>query len=191
MVEGDTNECWVAQKFRCAPDWREECHRHLWTICWKGNMIPPKTSRRVERANIAQERGGDTVSKKMQIPKRMLSDVGIIITGRVRNCDNEMQLIMKIQTELPNGQVEFLNVLVDTGAEANLVKIGKMPRHLVYAPRKPLNFVTASGQRLRGGDTCIDLTLESMQKVNGNDVPDLLRKRSMFYEADIRVDVQE
>ena len=81
----------------------------------------------------------------MQIPKRMLSDVGVFVTGRVRNCDNEMQLIMKIQTELPNGQVEFINVLVDTGAEANLVKIGKMPRHLVYAPPKAPQF--CDGQR--------------------------------------------
>ena len=112
----------------------------------------------------------------MQIPKRMLSDVGIFVTGRVRNCDNEMQLIMTIQIEVPNGQVEFLNVLVDTGAEANLVKIGKMPRHLVYVPPKPFNFVTASGQRLRGGDTCIDLTLDFMQMVNGKYLPDLLRK---------------
>ena len=81
----------------------------------------------------------------------MLSDVGIFVTGQVRKCKEEMQLLMKIQTELPNGQIEFLDVLVDTGAEANLVKLGKMPKHLVYVPPKPLKFITASGHRLRGG----------------------------------------
>ena len=144
------------------------------------NDAPPRPPEELSGPISPRRGGGDTVSKRMQIPRHMLSDVGIFVTGRVRNCDNAMQLIMKIQTELPNGQVEFLNVLVDTGAEANLVKIGKMPRHLVYPPPKPLNFVTASGQRLRGGDTRIDLTLEFMQRVNEKYLPDLLRKTSMF-----------
>ena len=80
------------------------------------------------------------------------------------------------------------DVLVDTGAEANIVKLGKLPRHLVYAAPKALKFVTASGQRLRGGDTCIDLNLEFMQEVDGKILPEVLRIRTTFFEADIRVD---
>ena len=52
----------------------------------------------------------------------MLSDVGIFVAGKVRTCGDDLQLLMKVQTALPNQQIEILDILVDTGAEANLVK---------------------------------------------------------------------
>ena len=58
---------------------------------------------------------------------------------------------MKLPVFLPNGEAQFLKVLVDTGAEANLVRINLLPNHLFFSAPKPLNFVTASGQRLGGG----------------------------------------
>ena len=81
----------------------------------------------------------------------MMRDVGIFQAGRIKNCGNALQLLMKVQSELPNRELQNLDVLVDTGAEANIVRLGKLPRHLVYAAPKALKFVTASGQRLGGG----------------------------------------
>jgi hypothetical protein len=125
---------------------------------------------------------------ELQIDTRLLQDVGVFQSGGVRNCGDNLQLLMKVQVELSNGQVEWLEILVDTGAEANLVKLGRLPRHLVYAAHKPLKFVTASGQRLEGGDTCAHLFLEFVQVVEDQMLPELLHRGAMFYEADIKVD---
>ena len=133
-------------------------------------------------------KGEGTSLKEVKVLPRMMMDVGIFQAGQIKKCGNALQLLMEIQTELPNRQLQVLDMLVDTGAEANIVKLGKLPRHLVYAAPKPLKFVTARGQRLRGGDTCIDLHLEFVQEVDGKFLPDVLRKKVTFFEADIRVD---
>ena len=124
----------------------------------------------------------------MEVETRLLQDVGVFQAGQIRNCGSKWQLLMNIQVELPNGVVQKLDILVDTGAEANLVKLNRLPRHLTYAAGRPLKFVTASGQHLDGGATCVDLTLEFMQVVAGEVLPDLLRREATFYEADIKVD---
>jgi hypothetical protein len=96
-------------------------------------------------------KGEGTSLKEVKVLPRMMMDVGIFQAGQIKKCGNALQLLMEIQTELPNRQLQVLDMLVDTGAEANIVKLGKLPGHLVYAAPKPLKFVTASGQRLRGG----------------------------------------
>jgi hypothetical protein len=126
--------------------------------------------------------------RHVEVATRLVQDVGVFQAGQIRNCGNKWQLLMNIQVELSNGVVQKLDILVDTGAEANLVKLNRLPRHLTYAAGRPLKFVTASGQHLDGGATCVDLTLEFMQVVAGEVLPDLLRREATFYEADIKVD---
>ena len=92
-----------------------------------------------------------TSLQEVKVLPRMMMDVGTFQAGQIKKCGDALQLLMKIQTELPNRRMEILDLLVDTGAEANIGKIRKLYRHLVYAAPKPFKFVTASGQRLRGG----------------------------------------
>jgi hypothetical protein len=99
-----------------------------------------------------------------------------------------MQLIMKIPAYLFNGEKVVLKVLIDTGAEANLVRKGLISGHLFGAAPKILRFITAGGQVLPGGDRTIELDLEFTQVVNGVELPQTREYRTMFYEAAIKVD---
>ena len=45
---------------------------------------------------------------------------------------NNMQLLLKVPALLSNDEKKCLEILVDTGAEANLVRIGLLPDHLFF-----------------------------------------------------------
>ena len=61
-----------------------------------------------------------------------------------------MQLMLRVDTTMNNGEIKTLDILIDTGAEANLVRTGLVPRHLTTIARTRLNLVTANGQTLGG-----------------------------------------
>ena len=42
--------------------------------------------------------------------------------------ENELQLVLELKTELEGGERRNLKVLVDTGAEANLIRTGLVPK---------------------------------------------------------------
>ena len=61
-----------------------------------------------------------------------------------------MQLLLKVPVLLSNDEKRYLEILVDTGAEANLVRIGLLPDDLFFTAARILKFLTANGQRLAG-----------------------------------------
>jgi hypothetical protein len=71
--------------------------------------------------------------------------------GGARKVGKERQLLLKTDVELRNGDIQKMDILVDTGAEANLIRKGLISNHLTYVARKPLKFATANGQSLGGG----------------------------------------
>ena len=78
-----------------------------------------------------------------------------------------------------------MDILLDTRAEANIIRKGLVSNHLTYVARKPLRFATASGQSLGGGDTCVKLKVR-LQSDQSQD--DWFEYEVEFYEASIRVD---
>ena len=89
-------------------------------------------------------------SDKVVLRARMLQKVNFKGKGR-KVAKGDRQLVMRTTAILPNGKEQVLNVLVDTGAEACLVRKGLMPEHLTHLAPKPLKFETADGQPLKGG----------------------------------------
>ena len=95
----------------------------------------------------------------MQIPRkktvflasRLLRPINSYVIGSCNRVSQNLQLMMKIPVTLPNGDTQTLRILVDTGAEANLVRINLLPSHLFYGPNL-LNFVAANGQSFGGGN---------------------------------------
>ena len=77
-----------------------------------------------------------------------------------RKFSKDRQLLIRTDAILLNGECRSLKVLVDTGAEANLVRQGLLPEHLTYPATKPLRFETANGQALGGGNVCTRLKLK-------------------------------
>ena len=71
--------------------------------------------------------------------------------NQVRSYNGALQLILQVGAKLANGQCKQIKILVDTGAEANLIKTGIIPPHLTFPAVKSINLVSANGQPIRGG----------------------------------------
>jgi len=111
----------------------------------------------------------------------------MVVVDKVKTNGREAQLTLKVRVEFPSGFRKILTILIDTGAQANLLREGIIPHSEFSRAEERLHFSTANGQCLRGGDREVDTRL-------------LLRKKSergvffdypveaKFYEADIHVD---
>ena len=86
------------------------------------------------------------------------------------------------------GSEKNLIVLVDTGAEANLIRRNVLSESHMFLAAEPLNFVTANGNPLEGGKRCANLQLTFQQKVEGQFLSPTKIFSGQFYEADIGVD---
>jgi hypothetical protein len=82
-----------------------------------------------------------------------------LIVDSIRASGGNLKLTMDIFARLPSGRGQVLRVLIDTGAEANLVKEGLLPKGEFTQAEKRLHFTTANGQPLRGGDTIVNVDL--------------------------------
>lgn len=72
---------------------------------------------------------------------------------------NELQLILRLSVWLPDQTERRLSVLVDTGAEANLIRSGLVPEHLHEVSTDPLSLRMATGQELQGGRRVVETNL--------------------------------
>ena len=57
---------------------------------------------------------------------------------------------MNLEVQLSNGETKLMRTLIDTGAEANLIRTGFVPHHITFAARKVLNLIAANGQKIKG-----------------------------------------
>jgi len=101
---------------------------------------------------------------------------------------DKVQLVMEIPAVLPNGETKNLRILIDTGAQANLVRTGLIPRHLFYGAPRVLKLITASGQRMEGGERVVDVNLEFSMEKNGHQQEEKVQFPTTFYEAAIKMD---
>ena len=65
--------------------------------------------------------------------------------------ENELQLVLELKAELEGGERRNLKVLIDTGAEANLIRTGLVPKRFTRPAHKVLELVAVNGQILQGG----------------------------------------
>jgi hypothetical protein len=125
---------------------------------------------------------------KVSIPKRLLMQACQYRVGRVKTLGDEKQLCMNVLAILPNGDRKPIKVLIDTGAEANLIKRGLISSECFTSARSPVNLVAANGQVLEGGKREICLKFDLRQIRDGNELKDKYRCKTSFFEADIQVD---
>ena len=102
--------------------------------------------------------------------------------------ENELQLVLELKTELEGGERRNLKVLVDTGAEANLIRTGLVPKRFTRPAHKVLELVAVNGQVLQGGKTTAYVKVYFTQEVNGEVQGKELDFDVTFWEADIEVD---
>jgi hypothetical protein len=61
------------------------------------------------------------------LPNRLLLDKNRYQIGRIRTIGDDKQLCIRVMAILPNGERKPMKVLIDTGAEVNLIKLGLFP----------------------------------------------------------------
>ena len=111
-----------------------------------------------------------------------------IVVDRVRT-KGDLRLILEVDARLPSGNLQPLKVLVDTGAETNLIREGLVSPVEFLPAKHHLCLTTANGQRLRGGRNifCTDLKFNRIS--SEGDVMEGCSLRAKFFEADINADV--
>ena len=137
----------------------------VWALLIEGK--PPRDKTRLFRNNMLRQKSSAATLKK---------------AARLK------QLILNTQVQLLNGEERFLKILVDTGAEINLIKKNLIPEHLFYLVKKPLKFQTANGQILAGGTKCTKLTLQLQLERNDALTIEKVEYEAEFYEAQIQAD---
>ena len=123
--------------------------------------------------------------REIEVRARWGEEVGI---GGVSSDKPDLQLMLHLRVLLPNGRRQVMDMLVDTGAEASLIRKGLVSSELFSEAEQKLCLVTASGQRLPGGDRIVNLGMEFYQLVGGRELEEVARLEGEFYEADIKVD---
>ena len=101
---------------------------------------------------------------------------------------DKVQLVMELPAVLSNGEVRNLKVLIDTGAQANLVRKGLISSHLFYGAPRILKLIAANGQRIEGGDRVVDVHLQFCCERDGKMLEHMIEYPCTFHEAAIRVD---
>ena len=101
------------------------------------------------RGKVEEEK--EEAPKETKLPDRVLRNVDKYTVGKVARNGEDLQLLMKLEVGKMNGGVQVIKMLIDTGAQVNLVRKGLVEDHLMYAARNPLTLATANGQRLEGG----------------------------------------
>jgi len=69
------------------------------------------------------------------------------------------QMLLPLTVVPPDGARRTLKILIDTGAQANIIRRGALPPDLFRPATKPISMVTASGAALPGGRHTVDITL--------------------------------
>ena len=121
----------------------------------------------------AQTKRGNEV----KIPKSWCKiGKGAFKVRKITRRGGSLQLLMPLKVQFVDGIKGILKILIDTGAEANLIYKGLAPIRLVYQAEEPLTFLAANEGTIEGGDTCVDATLTFSQDVEGAFLEELLEK---------------
>ena len=101
----------------------------------------------------------------------------------IRAC-GERQLTMRVRAQDAFGNVQYLEMLVDTGAEANLLSKNLFAGGSWRKSPNPLNLLTVAGEKLGGGDQ--EIRLDLTFGLEGGD--GTWSSHGVFYSANIHVD---
>ena len=113
----------------------------------------------------------------LQIPTNIrqvqVSQGGLVISdtfsvGSLTKIGLDLQLTMLLKVRTPRGGVRTLRALIDTGAEANLVRQNLLESGCFELASDPIQLVAANGQRLVGGTRTTTLEIEFNPYENGN-----------------------
>ena len=156
-------------------------------------MVNEETIGMDEDEEINEEQGQPSpntnyVQKSWVIPNRMRKPREEYAVHSLHTYGRETQLIMKIGVELPSGRKSTLLVLIDTGAQVNLVRKGIFPSSEFERAEKPVSLITANGQLMDGGTRILSVTMKLYKKNGTRRTNEEKTFTGDFYDGDIGVD---
>ena len=108
--------------------------------------------------------------------------------GKIYFYGEETQILMNFVVILKDGSQKALKILIDTGAQANLIKRDLIPESVLTPAISPLTLVAANGTMLGGGTSVGELLLSFKQVQEEVLLPDKVQYKVEFYVADIHLD---
>ena len=97
----------------------------------------------------------------------------------------DCQMSLKLQVTTDEGESLTLTVLIDTGAQVNLVRKGLFNQTHSRPANRPVALRTVGGDILPGGDRTQRLSLHFVARDYGHDVPYKYVAEDDFYVADM------
>ena len=117
------------------------------------------------------------------VPSRCLQKVDKASKKKLFDTADDLQLLMPILVQCPGGTQKLMNVLVDTGAQVNLIPEGRIASEFLEPAAEPVRLPAANNQSIRGGDMVVPLTM-SFTQLCREEWQDKLRHFSgIFYQA--------
>ena len=83
------------------------------------------------------------IKRRVEIPPSPRSKT--TRTYKVGRGEEKLQLMLSLPIRLKNGVEKVISALVDTGAQAYLIREGIVPTHLTTLTQRPLELVAANG----------------------------------------------
>ena len=127
-----------------------------------------------------------SVAPELEVPERLLQPKDSYRVNHVKTGQDFLQHLMKIKCRLPNGRVRKLKMLVDTGAQANLIREGLGPYSCTVVAATPIRLMAANSMPLPGGTRCTNLDLSFVQVVDGHILPESFICPAEFYEEKLK-----
>ena len=160
---------------------RRWVQRHLYPY---STAIPPASQVQMKRCVITQP--SDAQIRQVEVPPFGRQSVR---TYRIGTQGHEnLQLSLRMEAEFKDGTTKLLQVLVDTGAQANLVRAGLVPSKFLHKAQDPLQLLSANGEVISGGDQETTLRLHFNKTTQKGKVEKRRNVTGLFYTADIGVD---
>ena len=127
------------------------------------------------------------VIRYIHLPQRCILPPSSLSVGEVRGYEGDRQLLIWVKAQFKKEDF-FMQVLIDTGAEANLVRRGLLPARYLQKARNPISLLTADGTHMAGGskETSLCLCLRTHTE-EGQEEGQWCCETS-FHEAEIGVD---
>ena len=116
--------------------------------------------------------------------RRMLKPPHRYKVGKVVCKGADHLLMMTLGATHAGGVCRTLTALIDTGAQVNLVRRGLFSHALFGPSSNPRTLITASGERMEGGQLEVQLTMHLRVRGTGQE----WSAQATFYEADIQMD---
>ena len=85
--------------------------------------------------------------RQIQVGQGGLTDPDSFSVGKITKKGSEMQLAMLIPVKTTTGTIRTLRALIDTGAEANLIRQGVLESHYFRHAKDPISLIAANDQK--------------------------------------------